>query len=503
MIDFTAHKGGARTPRIGSASGRMRTTTTIAALVCVFTAVAMGIGPRHCFAGDVQTQALELSDHAFAMLNAINAASTRAGPILAPAASLAADAQTLSTALGAHDNAAASAAMAAVLSDRDKIEAAAKIAGGQYPEQWTGIREKIAALEKQVPASKGSIARSDAPVTHAPVAPPAGEKIPDAPKIEIASRVFKAGTVRVKGFLEGTDLKSAGIFDGDAKSKDIDVASVPGEQRIDFDFSIEQPSPTQSIRVTDSYGREARAMVAPDPAGVGAMKGDEELIEVDPGAAASPGEAAGPLAESPLASAGPAVRNNTAEIARPDDELSPSQRHINGASSLGALTNVQINLVDAEELMSAPGTVEVVGQIVGPGVRRAGVYVDGRLVKPIAISASGYSAFHLSFPMPAGSAATIRAYGNGNDFVEASVDTVNGGGGITEYRNLPMYAAPYGVYPGYPYSSPYYAPNPYAYANPYAPGYNPYAPNPYPYGYPPPYGTPPAANRPWYDRLFH
>jgi len=504
VIDFVfvAHKSGARMPRILSVCGRMR--KTIALLVFVF--VAIGIGPRHCFADDVQAQALELSDHAFAMLNAINAASNRAGPILAPAASLAGDAQMLSTALGARDNAAASAAMAAVLSDRDKIEAAAKIAAAQIPEQWTIIREKIAALERQVPASRGlgSIARSDAPApeSHASVAPPAGEKMPDAPKIAIASRVFKAGTVRVKGYLEGTDLKSAGIFDGDIKSKEIDVAAAPGEQRINFDFSIEQPSPTQSIRVTDSYGREAQAMVAPDPAGVGAMKGSEELIEVDPGAAASPDEAAGPLAESPLASAGPAVRNNTAEIPRPGDELSPSRRHMNGASSLGALTNVQINVLDAEELMSAPGMVEVVGQIAGPGVRHAGVYVNGRLVKPIAISASGYSAFDLTFPMPAGSDARIRAYGNGNDFVEASVDTVGGGGGMTEYRNSPMYAAPYGVYPGYP-PSPYYAPNPYAYANPYAPGVNPYAPNPYPYGYAPPYGTPPAANRPWYERLFH
>ena len=114
------------------------------------------------------------------MLNAINAASTKPGPILAPAASLAGDAQTLSTALGAHDNAAASVAMAAVLSDRDKIEAAAKIAGGQYPERWTFIREKIAALEKQVPASKGSgsIARSDAsaPESHASGSPPAGRR---------------------------------------------------------------------------------------------------------------------------------------------------------------------------------------------------------------------------------------------------------------------------------------------------------------------------------------
>ena len=112
------------------------------------------------------------------------------GPILAPAASLAGDAQTLSTALSAHDNATASGAMASILSDRDKIEAAAKIAGGQYPEQWTSIREKIAALEKQVPPAKGAVARSEVPESHASVAPPAGEKMPDAPKIEIASRVF-------------------------------------------------------------------------------------------------------------------------------------------------------------------------------------------------------------------------------------------------------------------------------------------------------------------------
>ncbi|HEY2147993.1 MAG TPA: hypothetical protein VGH32_08650 [Pirellulales bacterium] len=454
------------------------------------------------FAQDAKTQAAELSDHAFTMLNSINASSAKAGPMLVPTANLAGDAQTLSTALGAHDKASASGAMAAVLSDRDKIEAAAKVAGGQYPEQWTIILEKIAALEKQVPASKGAIARSGVPESHAPVAPPAGEKTPAAPKIEIASRVFKGATVRVKGFLEGTELKSAGIFDGEKKTRDVEVASVPGEQRINFDFSIEQPSPTQSIRVTDSYGREATALVEPNPAGVGAMKGSEELIEVDSGATASTGEA-GPLADGPLASAGPAPRhgNNTAEIARPADALSPSRRHMEANSSLAPLTNVQINILDAEELMSAPGTVEVVGQIAGPGVRHAGVYVNGRLAKVIPISAGAYSSFDLTFPMPAGSDAKIRAYGNGNNFVEASIDTVGGGSGMTEYGNTPMYAAPYGTYPAYP-PSPYYRPNPYAYANPYAPGYNPYAPNPYPYGYPPPYGTPPPT-KPWYSKLFH
>ena len=498
MIDFVAHRIGARYTRRGSVSRKM-------AAIAAFVLFAVGIGPRQSFAQDAQSQALELSDHAFAMLNRINAESSKAGPILAPAASLAGDSQTLSTALGAHDNAAASSAMAAVLNDRDKIEAAASIAGGQYPEEWTNIREKIASLEKQVHPAKVSASVSSsgaAPESHASVAPPPGERMPDAPKIAIESRVFQGGTVRVKGFMEGTDLKSAGIFDGDTKSKGIDVGTTPGDQRINFDFSIEQPTPTQSIRVADSYGREAQAMVAPDPAGVGAMKGSEELIEVDPGATASPGEA-GPLADSPI----PSPRrssddDNTAEIPRPDDDLSPSRRHIDANGSVGPLANVQINVIDAEELMSAPGTVEVVGQIAGPGVRHAGIYVNGRLVRQIPISAGAYSAFDLTFPMPAGSDARIRAYGNGNDFVEASVDTVGGGAGMTEYRNPPMYAAPYGAYPAYP-PSPYT--NPYAYANPYAPGYNPYNPynpyatNPYPTGYPPP----PPAKVPWYDRLLH
>ncbi len=493
VIDFVKTRSVARVARIESVRGRIAT----AILLLAFATAALGIGPRQSFAQDAQAQALELSDRAFAMLNAINASSTKAGPILAPAASLAGDAQTLSPALSAHDSASAGGAMTSILSDRDRIEAAAKIAGGQYPEQWTSIREKIAALEKQVPAAKGPVAHSDVPESHSSVAPPAGEKMPEAPKIQIASRVFQEGKVRVKGFFEGTDLKSAGIFDGDAKTKDIDVADTPGEQRVNFDFSIEQPSATQSIRVADVYGREAQALVTPDPAAIGPMKGREEMIEVDPGASASGGEA-GPLAESPLASAGPSKGNNTAEIGRPGDELSPSRRHIEANSSLGPLTNVQINVIDAEELMSAPGNVEVVGQIAGPGVRHAGVYVNGRLVKPISISTGGYSAFDLTFPMPAGSDARIRAYGNGDNFVEASIDTVGGGSGMTAYSNPPTYPSPYGAYP----PSPYYRPNPYAYANPYAPGYNPYAPNPYPYGYPPPYGTPPPS-RPWYSKLFH
>jgi hypothetical protein len=488
VIDFVAHRSGAHSAHSGFACGRIATTILMVAMI------AVTIGPRQSFAQDAQAQALELSDHAFAMLNAINAnaSSAKPGPILAPAASLAGDAQTLSTALSAHDQATASGAMTSILGDRDRIEAAAKVAGGQYPEQWTSIREKIAALEKQVPPAKEPIARSEVPESHASVAPPAGEKMPDAPKIEISSRVFQGGTERIKGFFEGTDLKSAGIFDGDTKSKDIDVASTPGEQRVNFDFSIEQPSPTQSIRVADVYGREAQALVTPDPAAVGPMKGSEEMIEVDPGAATASRGEAGPLAESPLASAGPSTGHNTAEIPSSGDEASPSRRHIDAANGSLSPLNVQINVIDSEESMSTPGMVEVVGQIVGPGVRHAGVYVNGKLASPIAVSPSGYSAFDVTFRMPPGGDARIRAYGNGSNFVEASVDLGGPGAGTNVYNNPPMYPSPYGAYP----PSPYYRPNPYAYANPnpYAPGYNPYAPNPYPYGYPPGYG-------PWYSKL--
>jgi hypothetical protein len=218
--------------------------------------------------------------------------------------------------------------------------------------------------------------------------------------------------------------------------------------------------------------------------------------------------------EERLAKVAPSVGHNTAEIPRSDDAASPSRRHMANGSSLAPLANVQINILDAEELMSAPGIVEVIGQISGPGVKRAGVYLNGRLAQSIPISPSGYSGFDVRFSMPAGSDARIRAYGNGNDFVEASIDTVGGGGGMTTYNNPPMYGGP-GVYP----PTPYYGANPYAYGNPYASGNpypygNPYAANPYPYGYapspygsPPPYGYPPAQqpppNRSIWNRLFH
>ncbi|HTR61734.1 MAG TPA: hypothetical protein VMH37_08525, partial [Candidatus Binataceae bacterium] len=43
----------------------------------------------------------------------------------------------------------------------------------------------------------------------------------DAPRVEITSRVPNEGTLHVIGFLEGTALQSAGIYDHGEKLKDI------------------------------------------------------------------------------------------------------------------------------------------------------------------------------------------------------------------------------------------------------------------------------------------
>ncbi|MDB5108501.1 MAG: hypothetical protein JWM69_1442, partial [Candidatus Binatus sp.] len=203
-----------------------------------------------------QSQASQLSDRAFAMLSAINAGSGKAGPMLAPVASLAGDAQTLSTALGANDHDAASRAMAAIVSDRNQIDAlAAKSTDAHKLPQWDELKHQIIALEKAVPPARGSAraAASSVSPTASPVSP-TGERLPNPPKILISSRSFKSGIVRVKGYFEGTDLKSAGIYDSDQKIKDVEVGSTPGEQRMNFDFSLQQPSPTESIKVADAYG---------------------------------------------------------------------------------------------------------------------------------------------------------------------------------------------------------------------------------------------------------
>ena len=233
----------------------------------------------------------------------------------------------------------------------------------------------------------------------------------DAPKVVISALTPGGGTVHVIGFLEGTDLKSAGIFDRGEKLKDIDVAGTPGSQRVNFDFAIEAPSPTMTIEVTDGLGRSASAPIlsasAPPPIGAAvtppASAGGEDTASVP----ASPPEGSGNAVEIPRYGGSAALSHQ------------PNPRFPGGVGN--PMTNVEIGVMSVLPVLAKPGSYEVTGQIVGAGVRRAGIFVGGRPVKPIPVAAGTFTPFDVIFPLTGGRNATIRAYGAGNEYVELPI----------------------------------------------------------------------------------
>ena len=236
----------------------------------------------------------------------------------------------------------------------------------------------------------------------------------DAPKVVISALTPSGGIVHVIGFLEGTDLKSAGIFDRGEKLKDIDVAGTPGSQRVNFDFAIEAPSPTMTIEVTDGGGRSASAPIlsanapppmraAANPAPASAGTG-EDTASVP----ASPPEGSGNAVEIPRYGGGAALSHQ------------PNPRFPGGVGN--PMTNVEIGVMSVLPALSKPGSYEVTGQIVGAGVRRAGIFVSGRPVKPIPVAAGTFTPFDVIFPLTGGRNATIRAYGAGNEYIELPIN---------------------------------------------------------------------------------
>jgi hypothetical protein len=316
------------------------------------------------------------------------------------------------------------------------------------------------------------------------VRPPASEAaatVPEgsAPQVEITSRETDDTGLHIKGYLQGTDLKSAGIYDNDAMIQKIDLAPTTGAQRVLLDFKLEQVSASETIRVADAGGRAAEVHIASNSTPVAESGGHEKMIELGGGAS---------VPDAPpidLASRGP---DNTAEI----PSKSPSRRHIHANDTLAPLTDVQINILGVQQSISEPGSYQVIGQIAGNNVKRAGIYIDGRLVKPIPVTPGSDTSFNVSFTM-FGKEASIRAYGAGSNYVESSIDLSTANGAV--YGTNP----PVGVY-SYPVNP--YARNPYGYpASPYgAPGYG----TPPPYGYPNgayPNGYPPP-KPPWWSKIF-
>src|SRR5215471_14411027 len=87
----------------------------------------------------------------------------------------------------------------------------------------------------------------------------------DEPRVVISSRTPAGDSMHVVGFLEGLDLKSAGIYEHGEKVKDISVSDVRGSQRVNFDLKM--PSLTAAtIQVTDAMGRSASAVIMPESA---------------------------------------------------------------------------------------------------------------------------------------------------------------------------------------------------------------------------------------------
>lgn len=411
------------------------------------------------FADSPKALASQLSNNAFGLLNSLNGQSKdgEVNPLVGQVASLASDAQSLSQALNAGNNSAAAASMAAIKADRDSVDASlASHQGTLDPKTWNTIKAEVDALIRVIPPASSEASSS---ATSAPAAPaPSTASVPEgavpeasratsaaapsdtagiggdsAPKVVVDSSVPMGQIIRVKGYFEGTALKSAGIYEDGHRVKSFKVNDVTGRQRVNFDIELASPLPDTVMRVEDAEGRVARAPLVDRAALMPKVLRGTGPTEL--GRSEIP-EGSGPPV-SVFRGSGTSS-GNTAEIpSHAAIESARRERHTHG----GSLGNVQINILAVNQASAMPPVYEVVGQIAGRGVRRAGIYVNGRLVKSIPIeSGSDYTSFDQKFSANSANA-TIRAYGAGNQYVESSVQLGNG---------TPMIAAapPIGVAPG-------------------------------------------------------
>lgn len=493
---------------------------------------------------DPATAAAQLSNQAFAMLNSLNAAGAEGttSPVLGQVASFAGDAQTLSQALSKGDRAGAGRAMASLKSDEAALDSALKAnSGAVKTADWQSLKQQLAALEKRVPAaplaaassapggasapsapssSGASASTAAAAVSSSGATPPspsagagegstgsadASEPAPGTskgPRIEITSRALENGVTHIKGFFEGSNLKSAGIYEGARQVKPIKIDHILGLQKIEFDLALNDADIATNLRVYDHAGRRAIATVYGGDAT--ALAGSSEVagVEVYRGSGATAG-------------------NNTAEIPShsgeslggEDSGSAPLDSPSLGGSGLAPMApmgNVQINITAVNVVDPLAHSYQVMGQIVGRGVHHAAIYVDGRPVRQLPVaSGASISSFNTTFTMNGGTA-TIRAFGAGNRYVESSIQMP--GTTMPPMVASPYYspygASPYGMNPYGSYGSspsfninigpgattPYgmypYGTSPYGslYGSPY--GMNPYAS---PYGVSP-YAAPPAAH---------
>ena len=456
-------------------------------------------------AADAGAASAELSNQAFALLNSLNAtdadgnANPEAKELVGPVASFAGDAQTLSQALDAKDNAGARRAAASLDADAASVDAGLKAHKAAISaDRWVALKHQLAAIEKSVPpapASAASASGAPAPVASGEPAgagaPASGDAAlpaaaadgaaaasapapPDSggPTIKIESRSVVGSVTHLKGYFEGSALRSAGIYEGAQNVKPLKVDHVVGRQKVDFQLSIRDADIATNLRVIDQAGRSATASVFGEDSTALASTGRESGVEVDRGAGSTSGNNTAEIPSESAPDAADAGSSGLDESAPSADEGGIGSGSIGGlGGGLGApMGNIQINIESINPVNPLSHLYQVVGQIIGKDVRRAGIYVDGRLVKRLPVSHGSLSNFSTTFRMSGGTA-TIRAFGAGNQYVESSIAMPPAVASAP-----PIVVAPYGM-------------------NPYSPfGMNPYPMDPYgsPYGSPfgTPYGTP-------------
>jgi hypothetical protein len=362
-------------------------------------------------ADDLQSVSARLAEQSFRVLHRLTGSSdAESSQLIGSLASLADDAESLRQALVLNDRRAAQAAMASLVSDRQTIDQALSHNPGTLKlEEWANLRAQLDKLVREMAACRTA---SDAICEKATSSESKGksrtESLTDAggPHIVIVSRESDGAGVRLKGYFEGIDLKSAGIYEGSKELRAFKVDGLAGRQRVEFDLRLEDPSAFSLLRVVDAAGKSAQAFVAENTSELAAASSDAAI----PSGPATAASASDSDLGRPIAGL-----NDTAEIPSYGPLLpSPSKRHTL-ASRLG---DARIDVLSLTRIATLPPTYEIVGRIHGRGITRAGIYLDGRLVETIPIvPGANDTTFDRQFRAEA-RRATIRAYSVGNQFIE-------------------------------------------------------------------------------------
>jgi hypothetical protein len=473
--------------------GCIRSDRVALSLVALLIALAGTIGAAG--ADDAKALSARLSDQAFALMNSISAKGGTPSPLLGPIGVFAADSQKLSSAIQSSDRQAAGAAMASLKSDATDVEkAGAK--GGLDTAKWGAITHDLDALSTMIPALPAPAAAAASAESAPPPSasgtgetPPGGEVTSSSGSGDLSRPVVKiesadlvsSDVLRIKGYMSGHAIRSAGIYFEGSRLANLDVKRVPGDQTIRFNLQIRDPVQGSVLRVYDSAGHIAQASIlgpaqtrpivergtpnAPAEPSLGsegegnvAVGGgddfDAEMKAVEknagePGGVVTEGSgsvgagagaveastgglgAGSSLTPGSLTKEGSDMGANTEEIPPASPPLSGPKSRMDSQFTAHGPSDLQIQIQNLSVVDPGMHEYLVRGQISGSHLKRAGIYVGGRLAQSIPLNhgtGSHVTNFAQSFT-DVGSEATIRVYRTRHDYSESSINLATAGTG--------------------------------------------------------------------------